>query len=48
LPAGAQSLSWNGRFASGVRARVGRYQFRLTAQNEIGTVSLTAPFSVRR
>jgi hypothetical protein len=48
LPAGAQVLSWNGRLSSRVRARVGRYQFRVTAQNEIGTVSLTAPFSVRR
>jgi hypothetical protein len=48
LPAGAQTLSWNGRMPSGARARAGRYQLRLTAQNEIGTVSMTAPFTVRR
>lgn len=47
LPAGVHSLAWNGRVGSRV-ARVGRYQFRVMAQNEVGTVSLTASFNVRR
>jgi hypothetical protein len=31
-----------------VRLRPGRYQVRITAQNTVGTVTLSAPFSVRR
>ena len=46
--AGTQSIAWNGRTAYGSRVRVGRYQLRVIATNEIGTVSLTAPFVVRR
>jgi hypothetical protein len=45
---GAQSITWNGRSAYGSRVRAGRYQLRVTAQNEVGTVSLVAPFTVRR
>jgi hypothetical protein len=45
--AGAQTIAWNGRTAYGSRVRAGRYQLRITAQNEIGAVSLTAPFTVR-
>jgi hypothetical protein len=48
FPAGQQSLMWNTRSASGARVRAGNYQLRLTAQNEIGTVSLTSPFTITR
>jgi hypothetical protein len=48
LAAGTQAITWNGRTAYGSRVRAGRYQLRVTAQNEVGTVSLVAPFTVRR
>jgi hypothetical protein len=48
LPAGTQAITWNGRTAYGSRVRAGRYQLRVTAQNNVGTVSLVAPFTVRR
>ena len=48
LPAGTQSIRWTGRTAYGSRVRAGRYQLRVTAQNDVGTVSLVAPFTVRR
>ena len=48
LGAGPQTLTWNGRTAYGSFVRTGRYQLRITAQNEIGSVSQTAPFSFRR
>ena len=48
LTAGTQSITWNGRSAYGSRVRAGRYELRVTAQNEVGSVSLTAPFTVRR
>ena len=47
MQAGGQTIAWNGRTAYGSRVRAGRYQLRITAQNEIGAVSLTAPFTVR-
>lgn len=48
LPAGEQTIAWNGRDARGVRVRTGRYRIEVAAQNEIGTVALSAPVSVRR
>jgi hypothetical protein len=43
LAAGARTLSWRAR-----SVRVGRYQIRVTAQNEIGTMTQSASFIVRR
>ena len=43
LGAGSHTLAWRVR-----SARAGRYQFRITAQNEIGAMTLSAPFNVRR
>jgi len=43
LGPGTRSLSWRVR-----KARAGRYQIRVTAQNEVGAVTLGAPFNVRR
>jgi hypothetical protein len=42
LAPGSQAVSWR------VRIRPGRYQVRITAQNTVGTVTASAPFSVRR
>jgi hypothetical protein len=42
LQQGAQTVAWR------VRLRPGRYQVRITAQNAVGTVTSSAPFSVRR
>ena len=41
LGAGSRSIAWKA-------TRAGRYQLRVTAQNELGAVTLTAPFTVRR
>jgi hypothetical protein len=47
LGAGRQTLTWNGR--SGRRkASTGRYQFRVTALNEIGRTELVGEFAHRR
>jgi len=48
LPPGSQTITWNGRSTYGSLVRPGRYQLRVTAQNSVGTVSLTAPFTIRR
>jgi flagellar hook capping protein FlgD len=48
LPAGAQRVSWNGRNAYGSLVHTGRYQVRVVAQSEVGSVSQTAPFGFRR
>jgi flagellar hook assembly protein FlgD len=48
VPAGAQRVTWNGRNAYGSFVHTGRYQVRVTAQNEVGSVSQTAPFAFRR
>ena len=48
LAAGPQTVTWNGRSAYGSLVRAGRYQLRVTAQNAVGTVSLTAPFTISR
>jgi hypothetical protein len=48
LGAGAQTVTWNGRNAYGSLVHTGRYQVRVTAQNEAGSVSQTAAFGFRR
>jgi hypothetical protein len=48
LTAGGQRVTWNGRNAYGSLVHTGRYQVRVTAQNEVGSVSQTAPFAFRR
>ena len=48
LPAGSQAVTWNTRSAYGSKVRAGKYQLRVTAQNEVGSVSLTAPFTISR
>jgi phosphodiester glycosidase/flagellar hook capping protein FlgD len=48
LPAGGQRVSWNGRNAYGSFVGAGRYQLRVTAQSEVGSVSQTVPFGFRR
>ena len=45
---GGIAVGWDGRADSGAIVYSGRYRARITAQNEFGTVSLTAPFTVRR
>jgi hypothetical protein len=41
LQAGSRSVAWR------AQVRAGRYRLRVTAQNELGAVTLTAPFTVR-
>ena len=48
LEAGTVPVSWNGRDARGVRVFSGRYVLRVTATNEVGTMSLAKPFRARR
>jgi hypothetical protein len=48
LPAGQQTVTWNGRSTYGSLVRAGRYQLRITAVNAVGSVSLTAPFTITR
>jgi len=48
LAAGPGTIAWNGRSAYGSLMRAGRYQLRVTASNAVGTVSLTAPFTIVR
>jgi hypothetical protein len=48
FPEGPASLGWDGRDTSRAVAYRGRYVLRLRATNELGTVDLTRPFSIRR
>jgi hypothetical protein len=48
LDAGAQALTWDGATAAGVKAPNGSYVARVTASSEVGTMELTAPFTLRR
>jgi hypothetical protein len=48
LQPGEQSASWNGRRGNGKLVPAGRYVVRVTAANELGSVSLSAPLTVRR
>ena len=45
---GAQAVVWNGRQANGKLAAGGRYLVRVTAENDLGSVSLEQPLTVRR
>jgi hypothetical protein len=44
---GTQLAAWNGRAKNGKLAASGRYLVRVTATNELGTVSLARPLTVR-
>ena len=46
--AGTPAVAWNGRLPSGKLAAGGRYVVRVTATNEVGTVDLSGPLTVRR
>lgn len=48
FPEGPATIGWDGRDTSRTIAYPGRYVLRLTATNQLGTVGLTRPFSVRR
>jgi hypothetical protein len=48
FPEGPATIGWDGRDTSRTLAYSGRYVLRLRATNELGTVDLTRPFSVRR
>jgi hypothetical protein len=48
LQPGAASATWDGRTDKGAVVHSGTYVARMSAKNELGTVSLTAKFSVRR
>jgi hypothetical protein len=45
---GAQTVAWDGRQRNGKLAVGGRYLVHLTATNDLGTVSLDGPLTVRR
>jgi hypothetical protein len=45
---GTPAVVWNGRLPSGKLAPGGRYVVRVTATNEVGTVDLSRPLTVRR
>ena len=45
---GSQAVVWNGRQANGKLAAGGRYLVRVTAENELGSVTLEQPLTVRR
>lgn len=46
LAAGAHSIAWSGRTASGSRAPNGDYQLSVAATTSVGRVELVAPFTV--
>jgi hypothetical protein len=48
LVEGTIPVTWDGRDDRGARAYAGRYVLRVTATNDLGTMSLTRPFSLRR
>jgi hypothetical protein len=48
LQPGTASATWDGRTDKGGVVHSGTYVARMSAKNEVGTVSLTARFSVRR
>jgi hypothetical protein len=47
LAPGAQSLSWDGRAATGTAAPAGSYVAHITAVSSVGTIELSAPFTLR-
>ena len=48
LDIGTVPVTWNGRDDRGALVLAGRYVLRVTATNELGTMSLTRPFRARR
>jgi Phosphodiester glycosidase/FlgD Ig-like domain len=48
LDTGTQSLSWDGNTSTGAPAPAGSYVVRITAQSSVGTIDLSAPFTLRR
>ena len=46
--AGDASVAWDGRLRGDERVPRGRYRIRVSAQNEVGTVSLDRTLWVRR
>jgi exopolysaccharide biosynthesis protein len=48
LPAGPQTVSWDGTTAGGVKAPPGSYVAGLTVTSAIGTASFEAPFRLQR
>ena len=48
LQAGAQSLTWDGRAGNRKHVAGGAYVAKVTATNELGSVSLAQPLTVRR
>ena len=47
LSAGAQTLTWDATLDGQTKAYTGTYVMRVTATNAVGTMSLTAPFTLR-
>jgi hypothetical protein len=47
LDTGRPSLSWDGRAANGVSAPAGAYVARVSATSSVGTIALSAPFTLR-
>jgi hypothetical protein len=45
---GEQAVSWNGRQANGKLAAGGRYVVRVASSNELGSVTIEQPLTVRR
>jgi hypothetical protein len=45
---GVQSLSWDGNTSTGTPAPAGAYVARVTAVSSVGTIDLSAPFTLRR
>ena len=48
LDAGAQSLSWDGQASTRTAAPAGSYVAYVTAVSSVGTIELSAPFTLRR
>ena len=48
LPAGPQSVTWDGIVAGGAYADSGKYRLRVTAQGSIGVTSVSEPLTVDR
>ena len=48
LDAGPHALTWDGTTAAGAAAPAGSYVARVTAASSVGTVDVSAPFTLRR
>jgi hypothetical protein len=47
IDTGVQSLTWDGRASTGIAAPAGSYVAHVTAVSSVGTVELSAPFTLR-